>query len=221
MIRSLPCRANSTVVLRTNSCLACDGFQAGCLSGPSGLPQQERDPVPSRREEPPHFDGEQARFLHHPPLTAAPYPFLGSTRIHTLREAGAPVVSDTLLPSSNEDHQTPYIGGRSAQDPFYTLGSWQSGGLPASSSTPHRRQSLSGPCSPGKKAVCPVCQKQFVGRCRDYNLIVHMRIHTGELPFKCSFCPYKARRKSHLKSHVARIHSNQLCSNSGDRSSSI
>ncbi|CAL4122410.1 unnamed protein product [Meganyctiphanes norvegica] len=34
----------------------------------------------------------------------------------------------------------------------------------------------------------------------------HVRIHTGEKPFHCVLCPYKAAQKENLKAHMMRIH---------------
>lgn len=55
--------------------------------------------------------------------------------------------------------------------------------------------------------MCCVCGRMFRGRNRHQNLSTHMRIHTGETPFPCPHCPYRAKRKAHLQMHLERIHS--------------
>ena len=50
--------------------------------------------------------------------------------------------------------------------------------------------------------LCLVCEKNLQGK---YNMKIHVRSHTGELPFTCQYCPRKfgsiANRNKHQKTH--------------------
>ena len=58
-----------------------------------------------------------------------------------------------------------------------------------------------------KKIKCPECNY----RCdRVGHMRIHMRTHSGEMPFPCLFCWYRSSDKSNLKKHVIRRHPEEL-----------
>lgn len=56
--------------------------------------------------------------------------------------------------------------------------------------------------------VCPVCGRRFEGKnqAKRSKLESHLRTHTGERPFHCPHCPYRATFKWNLKAHVRSRH---------------
>ena len=59
---------------------------------------------------------------------------------------------------------------------------------------------------PGGVLVCPVCGKTAQGRNRRQNMDNHMLTHTGERPFQCTLCTYRASQQGNLKRHVRTVH---------------
>lgn len=52
-----------------------------------------------------------------------------------------------------------------------------------------------------KKAACQVCGKFFKF---NWEVTRHMKSHTGEKPFSCTYCDYRCSHKHHLKTHMIR-----------------
>ncbi|XP_050686873.1 longitudinals lacking protein, isoforms H/M/V-like isoform X12 [Eriocheir sinensis] len=53
--------------------------------------------------------------------------------------------------------------------------------------------------------VCPFCSKNFYG---SVDLERHKRTHTGEKPFACNFCSYRATQMGNLQRHIKSRHQN-------------
>ena len=54
-----------------------------------------------------------------------------------------------------------------------------------------------------KNYFCPFCSSGFF---RKQHLNNHIRVHTGEKPFCCEFCPYRSRQKVNLETHIKKKH---------------
>ncbi|KAK3874642.1 hypothetical protein Pcinc_020423 [Petrolisthes cinctipes] len=53
---------------------------------------------------------------------------------------------------------------------------------------------------------CPYCDKYFIYPAK---LTSHLRTHTGEKPFACPFCPYRATQQGNLNRHIKIRHQTQ------------
>jgi len=52
------------------------------------------------------------------------------------------------------------------------------------------------------RVTCPLCGRIM----QKSNLRQHMSVHTGERPFSCELCSYKASRSTTLRRHKMRVH---------------
>lgn len=62
---------------------------------------------------------------------------------------------------------------------------------------------LVSPWPNNKVKKCQFCSKLFSDT---WNLKRHLRCHTGEKPYACSLCPYKATQSGNVKLHMRNAH---------------
>ncbi|XP_042875501.1 longitudinals lacking protein, isoforms A/B/D/L-like isoform X1 [Penaeus japonicus] len=58
----------------------------------------------------------------------------------------------------------------------------------------------------GSPLPCPECGREFHGLNKKFLLTRHMITHTGEKPFQCPYCPYRANVSSNLTRHLRTVH---------------
>lgn len=68
-------------------------------------------------------------------------------------------------------------------------------------------ESLPRPMGGTQLHPCNICGKLFN---RAYNLKKHLLTHTGERPFTCMFCPYRAALKGNVTKHMQARHPDRL-----------
>ncbi|KAF2363555.1 Zinc finger C2H2-type, partial [Trinorchestia longiramus] len=87
--------------------------------------------------------------------------------------------------------------------------------MPFKARRPATRPGLSGPVVPFEELTgvrpmsiekpypCPVCQMPFYDKAKFRH---HYMVHTGERPYSCSFCSFKARQVGNLNRHIKEKH---------------
>lgn len=58
----------------------------------------------------------------------------------------------------------------------------------------------------GSPLPCPECGREFHGLNKKFLLTRHMITHTGEKPYQCPHCPYRANVSSNLTRHLRTVH---------------
>ncbi|XP_042224559.1 longitudinals lacking protein, isoforms A/B/D/L-like isoform X3 [Homarus americanus] len=58
----------------------------------------------------------------------------------------------------------------------------------------------------GSPLPCPECGREFHGLNKKFLLTRHMVTHTGEKPYQCPHCPYRANVSSNLTRHLRTVH---------------
>jgi hypothetical protein len=53
---------------------------------------------------------------------------------------------------------------------------------------------------------CPICNKQFKGRCAKSNLKIHLDIHDPESKYPCPHCPARFKQEYSRQRHIKLIH---------------
>lgn len=61
--------------------------------------------------------------------------------------------------------------------------------------------------SPNNRYSCPICFMEFTDK---RNFRHHYMVHSGEKPYACSHCPYRARQTGTLNKHVKLRHPQTL-----------